>query len=489
MPQLLPLSRAARLVGVSRGELQKRIRADQLQTFEGQVRVSDLMRVFPDVQLEDSTQIERVRHIRESAVPRFDDEVELPPAEVLAQRLTSLSKDLTEARMEVASYADMVEELRGRIEALDDEAAAGLVRWLDDALENREQPSARRAEILSRDTFLRLISAHVKLLPSGREFLLNGKETILEAALKAGASPRYGCTSGACGSCKARLVGGEILKVREHRYTISRTEQNLGYFLMCSCTAVSDVTVEAGEARAPADIPEQRIRAAVKRITALGEGVKALFLRTPQDKRLRFLAGQSVRLSAEGLEPVELPLASCPCDGQYLEFHLHSAGRSGLHEALFSRAITPGYSMEVVGPEGDFALADVHDEAMILLSHGVGFGPIKSIVENAIAVEEVPAIHLHCMTDPGDSPYMENRCRSWSDALDRLSYTLGELDLTLDVEERLAALEVLMDDLPTLAESQLYAAGPPAFVETVEALVARHELDGARVRTLVVHTQ
>lgn len=489
MPQLLPVSRAARLVGVSRGELQKRIRADQLRTFEGQVRVSDLMRAFPDVQLEDSTQIERVRNIRESAMPRFDDDVELPPAEVLAQRLTSLSKDLTEARMEVASYADLVAELRARLVELDHPESRALLNWLDHAMENREQPSARRAEILSRDTFLRLISAHVKLLPSGREFLLDGKETILEAALKAGASPRYGCTSGSCGSCKARLVAGEILKVREHRYNISRTEQNLGYFLMCSCTAVSDVTVEAGEARSPGDIPAQRIRATVKRVTALGDGVKALFLRTPQDQRLRFLAGQSVRLSADGLDPVELPLASCPCDGQYLEFHLQSNGGSGLHEALFSRAITPGYSMDVEGPLGDFALADEHDQAMILLSHGVGFGPIKSVVENAIAVQETPSIHLHCTSDPGETPYMENRCRSWSDALDHLSYTLGELDLERGLEERRADLEALMDDLPTLADSQVYAAGPQAFVDAVRALAERHELEASRLRTLVVRTQ
>ena len=36
MHELLTLSRAARLVGVSRGELQKRIRDNELNTFEGQ---------------------------------------------------------------------------------------------------------------------------------------------------------------------------------------------------------------------------------------------------------------------------------------------------------------------------------------------------------------------------------------------------------------------------------------------------------------------
>ncbi|MBI3042784.1 MAG: hypothetical protein HYY78_08155 [Betaproteobacteria bacterium] len=44
MPQLLSLLRAARLVGVSRGALQRKIRNGDLAAFEGMVSAEDLLR-------------------------------------------------------------------------------------------------------------------------------------------------------------------------------------------------------------------------------------------------------------------------------------------------------------------------------------------------------------------------------------------------------------------------------------------------------------
>ena len=44
MPQLLSLSRAARLAGISRGELQAEIRQEAIPTFEGKIAVEDLLK-------------------------------------------------------------------------------------------------------------------------------------------------------------------------------------------------------------------------------------------------------------------------------------------------------------------------------------------------------------------------------------------------------------------------------------------------------------
>ena len=57
---LLTLNRAARLVGVSRGALQKRIKDGELPTFEGMVKPEDLLRAYPDTQLEDASVLERL---------------------------------------------------------------------------------------------------------------------------------------------------------------------------------------------------------------------------------------------------------------------------------------------------------------------------------------------------------------------------------------------------------------------------------------------
>ena len=62
MPRLITLSRAARLVGVKRGALQKKIRDGELRTFEGELLLSDLLHVYPQAQVEDSSMLERVDH-------------------------------------------------------------------------------------------------------------------------------------------------------------------------------------------------------------------------------------------------------------------------------------------------------------------------------------------------------------------------------------------------------------------------------------------
>jgi len=63
----ISLSRAARLVGVKRGTLQQQIRAGELNTFEGEIVLADLLQAYPNAQIEDSSMLERVEQIIEQA--------------------------------------------------------------------------------------------------------------------------------------------------------------------------------------------------------------------------------------------------------------------------------------------------------------------------------------------------------------------------------------------------------------------------------------
>ena len=47
MPRLLSLSRAARLVGTTRGTLQKRVQDGEIASFEGMLRLSELSQLYP----------------------------------------------------------------------------------------------------------------------------------------------------------------------------------------------------------------------------------------------------------------------------------------------------------------------------------------------------------------------------------------------------------------------------------------------------------
>ena len=69
MPQHLTLSRAARLAEVTRAELQRRIRHGDIETFEGEVIISDLLRVFPQVRLDRDKGFERAEAIKDCRHP------------------------------------------------------------------------------------------------------------------------------------------------------------------------------------------------------------------------------------------------------------------------------------------------------------------------------------------------------------------------------------------------------------------------------------
>jgi ferredoxin len=307
MPRLLTLSRAARLVGTSRVALQLKIRSGELPSFDGMVSADDLLRLYPDMKLEEDGGFEQVMQIKERAFGRRVRERLLPSQEILSQRLYEQSTELADLRAHLQRYHAMMEALRGRIreqEAQPGMAALGafLDGQLAEILGAAEAPNA----LSVMDDMLRVMSAHVTLHPSRHEFFAEGADTLLEAALKAGLAVNYGCSNGNCGLCKARVVSGQVKKVRPHDYVLSEAEKNQGYTLLCSHAAVGDLVLEALETGSAGDIPQQQIVARIKANEALGEDVRLLHLQTPRNNRLRFLAGQSATLTAGETRP------SCP---------------------------------------------------------------------------------------------------------------------------------------------------------------------------------
>jgi ferredoxin len=77
-------------------------------------------------------------------------------------------------------------------------------------------------------------------------------ETVLDAAGAAGIGLPFGCKTGACGTCTARLLAGEL---RHRRPTRALKERHLadGYVLTCIAEPVTDAHLEVG-AKVQADL-------------------------------------------------------------------------------------------------------------------------------------------------------------------------------------------------------------------------------------------
>ena len=116
-------------------------------------------------------------------------------------------------------------------------------------------------------------------------------DTVLAAALREGYTLAYGCRNGACGSCKGRLLEGEIDYGSYQDTALSDEERAKGLALFCCARPRSDLVIECREVAAVKDIQIRKMPARVQVLERVAPDVVQLKLRLPQNERLQYLAG------------------------------------------------------------------------------------------------------------------------------------------------------------------------------------------------------
>ena len=330
------------------------------------------------------------------------------------------------------------------------------------------------------DDMLKVVSAQVTLRPSGHQFTVEGRETLLQAGVRAGLNLNYGCGNGSCGMCKVRVTSGQVTRVLPSDYALSQTEKAQGYVLACTHTAASsELTLETLEAAAPEDIPLQTIVASVRALRPLADDTLLLHLQTPRSQRLRFLAGQSLALGLAGDDDASTlyPIASCPCDDRNLHFFIARRDDDAFATRLFGGGVKPGDAVTVQGPHGRFVLSE-GAQPLVFAACDTGFAPIKSLIEHALSLEAAPSLALYWLATRPDGHFLENQCRAWSEALDPFEYTLLSHDDAAAGAAQMA--EAMRADLFDI-DCAFYVAGPAAFVRTLRAELVAAGVPAARI--------
>jgi len=429
MARLVTLSRAAKLAGVSRGNLQKYIRDGAIQSFEGMVRLEDIARHFPALNARPNDILETLQLIMDNAAIKARNRTpSMPPdMETLAARVGILSDELVESKLEISIFYNIIDKLKSRLKqfaANHPDSTADMRKlqgWLLSEVETIADKKFEQYPLVATDTILRIVAAQVRLDPSGHEFLVEGSDSILEAGLSSGLALNYGCSNGNCGKCKARIISGKVKKIRHHDYVLTEKDKLQGYILCCSNTAVTDLVLQAEEAGNENDIPQQSITAWVRKITPLNDSIATLNIKTPRTQRLRFLAGQTVSLEIAGIGSKIFHIASCPCDDMNLQIHFNRQANDAFSQYL-ARDLKPNDTLNVEGPAGHFVLHEDEPNPIIYIAFNSGFAPIKSLIEHALTLDVTEHIQLYWLVPEHDDLYMHNHCRSWADAFEYLDY-------------------------------------------------------------------
>ena len=494
MAQWVTVWRAAQLVGVARGVLQRRVQSGEIVLTDGLVSTERLLELYPQTEIEGSGLLERVTQIREEAFGRRVRERLLPSQDVLAQRLFEQSRELADVQRHLQRYHALVVLLRERMRELqaerraagsgDDPALRDLQARLDDGLARALATEA--VDVLdAMDDALKVMSAQVTLRPSGHQFVVEGHLTLLEAGLRAGVKLNYGCGNGTCGMCKVRVTSGQVARTMPTDYPLSDSEKAQGYVLSCAHTAASaELTLETLEAGGPADIPQQTLVATVRATSRLGEDTMRLHLQTPRSHRLRFLAGQSVVLGlAEGEnQRASHAIASCPCDDRNLHFYIARDAADPIAQQLFAGTLEKGHAVTLWGPNGEFVLAE-SPHPLVFAACDTGFAPVHSLIEHALSLDESPSMSLFWLATRPDGHFLANQCNAWSEAFDGFEITLSTSDdAARGAREMAAAIRADLFDI----DCAFYIAGPAAFVGALRAELGSAGVPPEQIRAEVV---
>ena len=84
----------------------------------------------------------------------------------------------------------------------------------------------------------------VRFEPVGIEMDVEEGETVLDAAFRQGIALMHGCKEGQCGSCKSKLISGEIELLKYSTFALPDYEREAEHVLLCKTHAHSDIEIE-----------------------------------------------------------------------------------------------------------------------------------------------------------------------------------------------------------------------------------------------------
>jgi toluene monooxygenase electron transfer component len=217
------------------------------------------------------------------------------------------------------------------------------------------------------------------------EFHGSPGERLLHAGLRAGVDLPYECASGTCGTCKARLVAGEI----EDLWCEAPARKHLrgpDEFLLCQCAAKSDCRIEVRASRAsvPAFRPDAG-EAVVVDSRRLAPGVLAFAVEL--DRPIDFQAGQFVGLqfsAAPGFRSYSM--VNHGRQVKRLEFVVKRKPDGRLTPWLLDHGIV-GDRVQWYGPLGRAVFEPGCGQEILCIAGGTGIAGMMSI--------------LRCATDAG----------------------------------------------------------------------------------------
>jgi naphthalene 1,2-dioxygenase ferredoxin reductase component len=307
----------------------------------------------------------------------------------------------------------------------------------------------------------------VEIRQAGRTIEVPEGRTILDLALAEGIPYPHGCRSGRCGSCKSRLVAGEVDLLGHTRFALSDEEKARGLILACQALPRADAAVaRLGGDEEVASHPLRRLRCRVVAFEDATRDIRRVRLAIEEGGPFAFTAGQYARVTFPGAPTRDYSMANRTDGGRgELEFHVRRVP-GGAATGRIHTLLTRGDLVTVEGPYGSSYLREKHTGPILAVAGGSGLAPITSIVETALAHGLRQPIRVYFGARTERDLYLLDRFAGLEARHGNLTFTpvLSEVPPWPGRRAGLVT-DAVGQDLHDLDGWKAYVAGPPAMVD------------------------
>ncbi|MDE2423273.1 MAG: CDP-6-deoxy-delta-3,4-glucoseen reductase [Betaproteobacteria bacterium] len=306
----------------------------------------------------------------------------------------------------------------------------------------------------------------VTLSPSGNQFQCDQEDTILEGAQKEGLVLPFGCRSGACGSCKGKVLDGSLDRGEYQSSALTEEEVSQGFALLCCAKPTSDVTIEIRQVNGMKDIHIKKLPCRVESIEKPNHDVAILKLKLPAQEKFEFLAGQYIDFLLKDGKKRSFSLANAPHEAGIIELHIRNYPGGSFSQYVFNE-LKEKTILRFEGPLGTFFLREDSDKPIIFMAGATGFAPIKGIIESAKHKGITRPMVLYWGVRSKQDLYYYELAQSWVNEQFTFIPVLSE-PLAEDHWQGRTGLvhEAILADYQDLSGYQVYACGAPIMVES-----------------------
>ena len=310
----------------------------------------------------------------------------------------------------------------------------------------------------------------ISVQPSGIQFDAQADESLLAAGIRQGIGLPYGCKDGACGSCKCKLVAGQVRQSNFQRKALSEDEEAQGFVLTCSARALSDITLESRQVTPAGALPVKKMPTRVSSLVLKTDDVMLMQLQLPANDTFVYRAGQYVEFILRDGARRSYSMANAPEKGPGIELHLRHMPGGRFTDLVFG-TMKEKDILRIEGPMGSFFLREDSEKPMVFLASGTGFAPLKALLEHMQHCGITRPVTLYWGGRRPADLYMGDWVQAQCAAMPNLHYVPVVSDpLPEDGWQGRTGFvhRAVLEDFSDLSSYQVYACGAPIVVDSAK---------------------